>query len=163
RALLHRARRRAAQVLGTVRRLAVREADKVPPRRGGPGRRARGDLRGRCVGPVPAHPHRPRALSGRGVALARGAHARALGSARDDSPARLVICFHGDVSRLDVNERFTAQMYKSLTGSRLPYSMLMYVWANDAPVGTIAASGYTGKIQMIVVDGGGVGEWREFR
>ncbi|HZR68525.1 MAG TPA: DUF3047 domain-containing protein [Burkholderiales bacterium] len=83
--------------------------------------------------------------------------------ARDDSPARLVICFHGDVSRLDIGERFTAQMYKSLTGSRLPYAMLMYVWANDAPVETVAASNYTSKIQMIVVDGGSVGEWREFR
>jgi len=91
------------------------------------------------------------------------AHSDPRVAARDDSPARLVICFHGDVSKLDVNERFTAQMYKSLTGSRLPYSMLMYVWANDAPVGTVAASSYTGKIQMIVVDGGGVGEWREFR
>jgi hypothetical protein len=83
--------------------------------------------------------------------------------ARDDSPARLVICFHGDEKRLDVGERFTAQMYKSLTHSRLPYAMLMYVWANDAPIGTIAQSVHTSKIQMIVVDNGRPGEWREFR
>jgi DUF3047 family protein len=91
------------------------------------------------------------------------AHADPRVAARDDSPARLVISFHGDVSRLDVGERFTAQMYKSLTGSRLPYSMLMYVWSNDAPVGTVAVSSYTTKIQMIVVDGGSAGEWRDFR
>jgi DUF3047 family protein len=90
-------------------------------------------------------------------------HADPRVAARDDSPARLVISFHGDVSRLDLNERFTANMYKSLTGSRLPYSMLMYVWSRDAPVGTVAASSYTSKIQMIVVDNGGTGEWREFR
>jgi DUF3047 family protein len=90
-------------------------------------------------------------------------HADPRTPARDDSPARLVISFHGDVSRLDVGERFTANMYKSLTGSRLPYSMLMYVWSRDAAIGTIAASSYTGKIQMIVVDGGGTGEWRAFR
>ena len=84
--------------------------------------------------------------------------------ARDDSPARIVICFHGDVKRLDIEERTTVRMYKAFTGERLPYAMLMYVWASDAPVETIAASGYTGKIQMIVVDSGGrAGEWRRFR
>jgi Protein of unknown function (DUF3047) len=90
-------------------------------------------------------------------------HADPRVAARDDSPARLVISFHGDESRLDIGERFTANMYKSLTGSRLPFSMLMYVWSSDAPVGTIAASSYTTKIQMIVVDARSTGEWREFR
>jgi hypothetical protein len=84
--------------------------------------------------------------------------------AREDSPARIVICFHGDVKRLDIEERTTVRFYKAFTGERLPYAMLMYVWASDAPVETIAASGYTSKIQMIVVDSGGrAGEWREFR
>lgn len=91
------------------------------------------------------------------------AHADPRVASRDDSPARLVVSFHGDVNRLDPGERFTARLYKSLTGSRLPYAMLMYVWSSDAPVGTVAPSGYTGKIQMIVVDGGRDGEWREFR
>ena len=83
---------------------------------------------------------------------------------RDDSPARLVICFHGDAKRLDIGERNTLRLYKALTGEMLPYAMLMYVWASDAPVGTIASSVYTEKIQMIVVErGGGTGKWREFR
>ena len=83
---------------------------------------------------------------------------------RDDSPARLVICFHGDAKRLDIGERNTLRLYKALTGEMLPYAMLMYVWASDAPVGTIASSVYTEKIQMIVVEsGGGAGKWRVFR
>ena len=84
---------------------------------------------------------------------------------RDDSPARLVICFHGDAKRLDIGERSTLRLYKALTGEMLPYAMLMYVWASDAPVGTIASSVYTEKIQMIVVENGGsrTGKWREFR
>jgi len=43
--------------------------------------------------------------------------------------------------------------------------MLMYVWASDAPLGSIASSVYTEKIQMIVVQNGGgrTGKWREFR
>ncbi len=83
--------------------------------------------------------------------------------AKDNSPARLVISFHGDEGRLDIQERFTARLYKALTGSRLPYAMLMYVWSSDAPVETLAPSGYTGKIQMIVVDGSRDGDWHAFR
>ena len=84
---------------------------------------------------------------------------------RDDSPARLVICFHGDAKRLDIGERNTLRLYKALTGEMLPYAMLMYVWASDAPVGSIASSVYTEKIQMIVVESGDsrAGEWSEFR
>ena len=82
---------------------------------------------------------------------------------RDDSPARLVISFHGDVDRLDFVERTTLRLYKALSGEKLPYAMLMYVWSSDAPVGTIVPNSHTDKIQMIVVDRGSIGEWREFR
>jgi len=39
----------------------------------------------------------------------------------------------------------------------------MYIWSDDAPLGTIAASVHTPKIQMIVVDREHVGQWREFQ
>src|SRR2546430_1178982 len=95
-----------------------------------------------------------------GAVLCACAHAPA-----DDSPARVVICFHGDAKRLDIGERNTLRLYKALTGEMLPYAMLMYVWASDAPVGSIASSVYTEKIQMIVVESGDsrAGEWSEFR
>src|SRR6267378_7933144 len=83
-------------------------------------------------------------------------------NARDDSPARVIVAFHGDAARLDIGERFTLRLYKALTGEKMPYAIIMYSWASDAPVGTITANDQTGKIQTIVV-GGGVGEWREFR
>jgi len=82
--------------------------------------------------------------------------------ARDDSPARVIVAFHGDVTRLGFGERFTLRLYKALTGEKMPYAIIMYSWASDAPVGTITPNDQTGKIQTIVV-GGGVGEWREFR
>jgi len=93
------------------------------------------------------------------------AHADPRDPSREDSPARLVISFHGDVKRLDIGERNTLRFYKALTGEKLPYAMLMYTWSSDAPVGTIAHSVHTEKIQMIVVENGGsrTGEWREFR
>src|SRR5882757_3857746 len=82
--------------------------------------------------------------------------------ARDDSPARVIIAFHGDAARLDIGERFALRLYNALTGDKMPYAIIMYTWASDAPVGTITANDQTGKIQTIVV-GGGIGEWREFR
>jgi len=86
-------------------------------------------------------------------------------ASREDSAARLVISFHGDADKLDFQERFTLRLYKGLSGEKLPFAMLMYVWSSDAPVGTIAPNVHTEKIQMIVVDNGATrtGVWREFR
>jgi hypothetical protein len=82
--------------------------------------------------------------------------------ARDDSPARVIVAFHGDIARLGIGERFTLRLYNALTGEKMPYAIIMYSWASDAPIGTIAPNDQTAQIQTIVV-GGGVGEWREFR
>src|SRR3989475_4350140 len=38
--------------------------------------------------------------------------------ARDDSPARVIVAFHGDATRLDIGERFTLRLYKALTGEK---------------------------------------------
>jgi hypothetical protein len=86
-------------------------------------------------------------------------------SSRDDSAARVIIAFHGDVTRLDIGERFALSLYKALTGERMPYAIIMYTSSGDAPVGTIVANDRTAKIQTIVVESGGghVGEWRELR
>jgi len=84
---------------------------------------------------------------------------------RDDSPARVIIAFHGDIERLDFGERFALSLYKALTGEKMPYAIIMYSWASDAPVGTITANDQTAMIQTIVVESGGdhVGRWRELR
>ena len=76
----------------------------------------------------------------------------------------MIVAFHGDATRLDIGERFTLRLYKALTGEKMPYAIIMYSWASDAPVGTITPSIPTGKIQTIVVESGGeIGEWRELR
>jgi len=84
---------------------------------------------------------------------------------REDSPARLVISFHGDINRLDFQERTTLRLYKGLTGQTLPYAMLMYIWAGALPAETTIPSEHTGKIQMIVLpsDKGHIGQWISFR
>jgi len=81
----------------------------------------------------------------------------------DDSPARVIVAFHGDIARLDIGERFALSLYKALTGERMPYAIIMYTWSGDAPVGTITPNLSTGKIQTIVVERGGIGKWQELR
>src|SRR5436190_2349628 len=84
---------------------------------------------------------------------------------REDSPVRLVISFHGDINRLDFQERITLRLYKGLTGQTLPYAMLMYIWAGTLPAETTIPSEHTGKIQMIVLpsDQRHIGQWMNFR
>jgi hypothetical protein len=84
---------------------------------------------------------------------------------RDDSAARVIVAFHGDIKRLDIGERFALSLYKAFTGEKMPYAIIMYTSSDDAPVDTIVANDQTAKIQTIVVETGGghVGEWREVR
>jgi hypothetical protein len=82
----------------------------------------------------------------------------------NDSPARVIVAFHGDVKRLDIGERFALSLYNALTGEKMPYAIIMYSWSSDAPVDTMVANDQTAKIQTIVVESGGqIGEWRELR
>jgi hypothetical protein len=83
----------------------------------------------------------------------------------NDSPARVIVAFHGDVKHLDLGERFALSFYKALTGEKMPYAIIMYTWSSDAPVDTTVANDQTAMIQTIVVESGGghVGEWRELR
>src|SRR5712691_4604643 len=76
-AVLRRPRRRgAARGLEPLRRFALRDEERVPPRREQPAHGARG-ARGRLgLGVLPAHPHRSEAPSARRVALARPGAAR---------------------------------------------------------------------------------------
>ncbi len=83
----------------------------------------------------------------------------------EDSPARLLVSFHGDPSKIDFVERSKMRMARALSGQEVPYATLMYVVANDLPVGTLLANPHTDRIQMIVVASGEgqVGQWMDFR
>lgn len=83
----------------------------------------------------------------------------------EDSPARLVLSFHGDPAKLDFVERGKMRMAKALSGRELPYATLMYVVSNTLPVGTMLPNPHTDRIQMIVVASGEgqVGQWIDFR
>lgn len=79
----------------------------------------------------------------------------------DDSPARVMVSFDGDMEKLDVEERAKAGMVKLISGRHMPYATLMYVWDNKIPVGTILENPHTSRAKLIVVASGpaGLGEW----
>ena len=84
---------------------------------------------------------------------------------RDDSAARLVISFHGDADKLDFEQRAKLRLVKAVTGDALPYAILMYVWANEVPVGTVLPSPHFDRIRLMVVESGPerLGQWVQYR
>ena len=82
----------------------------------------------------------------------------------DDSPARLIVSFHGDEKKLDFEHRTMMRMAKAISGQSLPYATLMYVWSNDLPVDTVIQNPHTDRIRAIVVASGpeGIGKWRDY-
>ncbi|MEO8488060.1 MAG: DUF3047 domain-containing protein, partial [Betaproteobacteria bacterium] len=86
-------------------------------------------------------------------------------AAKEDSPARVILEFDGDKSKLGFGDRTAARLASNLSGRELPYATLMYVWANAAPVGTVIPNPHTKRVQMIVVSSGaaGVGKWQSLK
>jgi hypothetical protein len=97
------------------------------------------------------------------AALIPGADKRR--ASAEDSPARLVLSFHGDPARLDVAERGKMRLARAISGREIPYATLMYVVSNELPVGTLLPNPHTDRIQMLVVASGEgqVGQWTDFR
>jgi hypothetical protein len=82
---------------------------------------------------------------------------------KEDAPARVVLEFDGDRSKLPFSDRAVNQVSQNLSGRPLPYATLMYIFSPKLPVGTVLPNPHTRRIQMIVVDnGGGVGTWQTF-
>jgi hypothetical protein len=83
-------------------------------------------------------------------------------AAREDAPARIVMEFEGDKSKLGIADRAADNLSQQLSGRPLPYATLMYVFA-EKPIGTVIPNPHTKRIQMIVVDNGaGVRKWSTF-
>lgn len=62
-------------------------------------------------------------------------------AARDDAPARVVLVFDGDRSKMSMGDHFLSELSLLLTGQALPYATLAYTWTNGpAPSGELAAA-----------------------
>jgi len=83
-------------------------------------------------------------------------------ASHEDAPARIVLEFDGDKSKLTLIERGIYRIAERASGRDLPYATLMYIWSNRDPVGTIVANPRTHRVQMIVASSGpaGVGTWQ---
>lgn len=77
----------------------------------------------------------------------------------DDYPARIYVTFGKPADQLGMLERALRSMY----GSDLPHSGINYLWATDAPVGSVVPNAYTGRLRMVVVESGAAraGRWVE--
>lgn len=83
----------------------------------------------------------------------------------DDSPARIVLAFDGDISTLPLKDRIFFEQVELFTGQRLPYAMLMYVWDATLPAGRVVHYGRSDRIRKLVVRSGpeGTGQWLSHR
>ena len=114
------------------------------------------------------------AFGGRGFAhdsvyIAEGGGGAALwlppGVEPDSERLGEIIAGYGDPERLDFDQRAKLRLVKAITGDALPFAILMYVWANEVPVGTVLPSPHFDRIRLIVVEQGEahLGQWREYR
>lgn len=94
--------------------------------------------------------------------LLKGADLNRKGS--DDSPARVIVSFDGNLDKLDVEERAMAGVVKLVSGREMPYATLMYVWDNKMPVGTFLENPHSSRAKLVVVASGPaeLGKWVPF-
>ncbi|MCC7487063.1 MAG: DUF3047 domain-containing protein [Burkholderiales bacterium] len=81
---------------------------------------------------------------------------------REDSPVRIVVSFDGDMESLSFEDRAFMDRIRAVTGHRMPYATLMYIWENRAQKGQVIPNPHTGRIRMIVAESGPAmtGTWK---
>jgi Protein of unknown function (DUF3047) len=72
----------------------------------------------------------------------------------EDSAVRVVLAFDGDRSRFSPRNAMLSELSRTVTGEEMPYAVLMYVWSNELPVGTVITNPRTDRIRKIVVESG---------
>ncbi len=84
---------------------------------------------------------------------------------REDAPLRVILAFDGDKSTLPDEEQKRFRRAQKLFGKDLPYAVLMYIWTDHVPVGTVIPSAHTRQVKMIAVASGtaGLGAWQKVR
>lgn len=83
---------------------------------------------------------------------------------KEDAPARLMVAFAGDISKLPFKERATASAAQSISGQALPYATLMYVWGSKVAIDSITTSSRSSRVRMLAVasDDQGIGRWQSY-
>lgn len=83
----------------------------------------------------------------------------------DDSPARVVVAFDGDLAALSLRDLIFQEQVQLFTGHALPFATLMYVWDAQAPIGSVFQYWRSGRIRYLVVESGpgNTGRWMKYR
>jgi len=81
----------------------------------------------------------------------------------EDSPARVVVTFEGGREDLPAFEQMNYDLALAITGNRMPYATLMYVWENRLPEGAVISHHMTSRVKMVVAGSapGELGMWHE--
>jgi hypothetical protein len=81
---------------------------------------------------------------------------------REDAPLRVLVAFDGDIASLPDAEQKRFSRAKNLAGREVPYAVLMYIWTDQVPVGTVIPSAHTSQVKMLAVASGtgGLGQWQ---
>jgi hypothetical protein len=72
----------------------------------------------------------------------------------EDSPARVIVTFEGGREQLPPEEQLNYDLALAMTGNRLPYATLMYIWENRLPEGALIPHHMTSRVKMIVAGSG---------
>lgn len=83
-------------------------------------------------------------------------------SSTEDAPVRVVLSFDGDIETLPLEERMFFDRIHAITGHRMPYATLMYIWENRAERGRVIQNPHTARVQMVVAESGPArtGTWK---
>jgi hypothetical protein len=86
--------------------------------------------------------------------------------AKPSPRARLMIAFHGDASKLDIDQRIHLRMAKAMTGGKgLPYASLVYVWQEGKEADAVFRSPFSERVRMVSLGAGPerLDRWLSFR
>ena len=72
----------------------------------------------------------------------------------DDYAARIYVAFKFDSQNASWWERVLHSLASTSAGKELPGTVLTYIWANQAPMGTVANNPYSDNVKMIVLQTG---------
>lgn len=81
----------------------------------------------------------------------------------EDSPVRVLVTFDGAIEKLSLSDRIVFDNVYLLTGRRMPYATLVYIWENRVATGTVIPNLHTSRIRMIVAESGraNLGRWQK--
>lgn len=71
-----------------------------------------------------------------------------------DASVQLLVAFDGDRSLLSARNAMMSELLLLITGEEMPYASMVYIWANEHPVGTVINDPRSDRIRYLVLEQG---------